>query len=80
MTKKESSGRKAIESYIKHEDIIDNAVKLGKAKKLKVEATEGNSSKGDIRVASKDSEVFLDLLGKTIDMNQIKRSKKNNDR
>lgn len=75
MTKKESAGRKAIESYIKHEDIVDSAVNLGKSKGLKVEATEGNSSKGDIRVASEDSELFLDLLGRIIDTNQAKRSK-----
>lgn len=29
---KKNSGRKAIESYIKHEDMVDNAVKLGKAR------------------------------------------------
>lgn len=74
MTEK-SSARKAAESTLKHEDIVDNAVKLGKEKGLKVEATTGNDPKGDIKVDRKDSKEFLDLLGSTIDKNQAERGK-----
>ena len=70
---KKSTGRQAIDAYIKHEDIVDNAVKLGKANRLDVEPTEGNDPKGDIKVASKDRAAFLKLLGQTIDKNQAKR-------
>ena len=72
---KKSSGRKAIESYIKHEDMVDNIVKLGNAKNLDVRSTEDNDPKGDVKVASKDREAFLILLGETIDKNKAKRSK-----
>ncbi len=72
---KKSSGRKAIESYIKHEDMVDNAVKLGKKNNLDVSPTEGNDPKGDVKVASKDRDAFLKLLGETIDKNKAKRSK-----
>ena len=72
---KKSTGRKAIDAYIKHEDIIDNAVKLGKANGLAVEPTVGNDPKGDVKVATKDRKAFLKLLGETIDQNQAKRSK-----
>lgn len=69
-----SAGRKAIESYTKHEDLIDNAVNLGKQVGLDVSATEGNDPKGDVRVAAKDKDAFLKLLSDTIDINQAKRS------
>lgn len=72
---KKSSGRKAIESYIKHEDMVDNAVKLGKANGLDVSPTEGNDPKGDVKVKVKDTNAFLKLLGETIDKNQAKRGK-----
>ena len=72
---KKNTGRKAIDAYIKHEDIIDNAVKLGKANGLDVEPTEGNDPKGDIKVASKDRATFLKLLGETIDQSKANRSK-----
>ncbi|MBF2057349.1 MAG: hypothetical protein IGQ45_09020 [Cyanobacterium sp. T60_A2020_053] len=75
MTETRSSGRKAIDSYIKHEDIVDNAVKLGQKNGLKVEATQGNDSKGDIKVAKEDSKKYLDLLADTIDKNQARRNK-----
>lgn len=68
-----SAGRKAIDSYIKHEDLVDNAVKLGKQLGLNVSATEGNDPKGDVRVSAKDKAEFLNTLGKTIDANQAKR-------
>ncbi len=74
---KKSSGRKAIESYIKHEDMVDNAVKLGRANGLDVSPTEGNDPKGDVKVIGKDTEAFLKLLGETIDKNQAKRGKNN---
>lgn len=74
---KKSSGRKAIESYIKHEDMVDNAVKLGRANGLDVSPTEGNDPKGDVKVTGKDTEAFLKLLGETIDKNQAKRGKNN---
>ncbi|EJG0413905.1 TPA: hypothetical protein ACMDSL_002047 [Vibrio parahaemolyticus] len=74
---KKSSGRKAIESYIKHEDMVDNAVKLGKASGLDVSPTEGNDPKGDVKVSAKDTEAFLKLLSETIDKNQAKRGGSN---
>ncbi len=73
MSEKKSSARKAIESTIKHEDIVDNAVNLGKKNSLNVSATEGNDPKGDLKVSKKDSKAFLDILGNTIDKNQAKR-------
>jgi hypothetical protein len=69
-----SAGRKAIESYKKHEDLIDNAVRLGKAAGLDVDATVGNDPKGDVRVAVKDKDRFLELLSNTIDSNRAKGS------
>jgi len=74
---KKSSGRKAIESYIKHEDMVDNAVKLGKDNGLNVSPTEGNDPKGDVKVSTEDTEKFLKLLGETIDKNQAKRGESN---
>lgn len=74
---KKSSGRKAIESYIKHEDMVDNAVKLGRENGLDVSPTEGNDPKGDVKVISRDTNAFLELLGRTIDKNQAKRGKNN---
>lgn len=71
---KKSSGRKAIESYIKHEDMVDNAVKLGLANGLDVSSTEGNDPRGDVKVAAKDADEFLKLLSETIDKNKAKRS------
>lgn len=65
-----STGRKAIDSYIKHEDIVDNAVKLGKKNNLDVSPTDGNDPRGDIRVASKDMKKFIEILGSTIDQQQ----------
>ncbi|WP_017294976.1 hypothetical protein [Geminocystis herdmanii] len=75
MTDTRSSGRKTIDSYIKHEDMVDNAVKLGAKNGLKVEATTENDSRGDIKVAKEDSKKYLDLLGDTIDKNQARRNK-----
>lgn len=71
---KKSSGRKTIESYTKHEDIVDNAVKLGLEKGLDVSSTEGNDPRGDVRVATKDADAFLKLLSETIDKNKARRS------
>lgn len=70
---KKSSGRKAIESYIKHEDMVDNAVKLGLANGLSVSPTEGNDPRGDVKVLAKDSVAFFKLLSETIDKNKAKR-------
>jgi len=41
-----STARKTIDSYTKHEDLIDNAVKLGRQAGLDVSPTEGNDPKG----------------------------------
>jgi hypothetical protein len=68
-----SAGRKAIESHIKHEDLVDNAVKLGQHFGLDVSATEGNDPNGDVRVSAKDKAEFLKALSNTIDSNQAKR-------
>lgn len=74
---KKSSGRKAIESYIKHEDMVDNAVKLGRDNGLDVSPTEGNDPKGDVKVIAKDTKAFLRLLGETIDKSQARRAGNN---
>lgn len=70
---KKSSGRKTIESYIKHEDMVDNAVRLGLTNGLNVSPTEGNDPRGDVKVSAKDSGAFFELLSKTIDKNKAKR-------
>lgn len=69
-----SSGRKAIESYIKHEDLVDKAVELGKRAGLDVTATEGNDPKGDVKVAAKDKDAFFKLLAEKIDSSQARRN------
>lgn len=69
-----STASKAIASYVKHEELIEQAVKLGKQSGLDVNPTEGNDPKGDVRVAAKDKDAFLKLLSDTIDANQAKRN------
>jgi hypothetical protein len=73
MTEKKRTGRKVIEAYTKHEDLIDKAVELGTSHHLNVEATDGNDPKGDIKVAAGDLEDFVDLISKTIKKNQSRR-------
>ncbi|MDN3454741.1 hypothetical protein [Psychrobacter sp. APC 3350] len=62
MKKKMSSARKAAESTLKHEDLVDAIEKLGKSKGLDVEATEGNDKRGDIRVSKKDFEKLMVII------------------
>ncbi|MFB1056716.1 hypothetical protein [Vibrio diabolicus] len=54
MTKKMSAARKAAESTIKHEDLVDAIENFGKKHGLDVKATEGNDPRGDVRVSRKD--------------------------
>jgi len=60
--KKPSAARKAAESTLIHEDLVDAIEALGQANGLDVEATKGNDSRGDLRVKKGD----LDLLIKII--------------
>lgn len=71
MTK--STAQKTIESYIKHEQIIEKAVEIGQQNNLDVSPTEGNDPRGDIRVRKEHVTEFLNLLGDTIDKNQKNR-------
>lgn len=57
--KKMSAARKAAESTLKHEDIVDAIEALGKSIGLDVEATEGNETKGDIRVDKADFDKLI---------------------
>jgi len=68
------TAQKSIESHKKHEELIDKAVKLGEGAGLDVNATLGNDPKGDVRVAARDKDAFLKLLGDTIDSNRKKRN------
>jgi outer membrane protein TolC len=67
-----STAEKTIESYQKHEAIVEKAVESGKNAGYDVEATNGNDSRGDIRVAKDDAQEYLDHLGRTIDGNRNK--------
>lgn len=62
MTKKTSAARKAAESTIKHEDLVDAIEKLGKQNGLDVGATEGNDERGDVRVNKKDFNKLISLI------------------
>ncbi|OQY46453.1 MAG: hypothetical protein B6247_27700 [Candidatus Parabeggiatoa sp. nov. 2] len=71
--KSKSSAQKAIESYIEHEKIVHGIVKMGQFHGLDVEATDKNSSQGDIRVAKDDHDQLLGLIDKTIKKNRGKK-------
>ena len=70
-----STGRRAIESYRKHEALVDGVVRLGLACGLQVAATDNNDPHGDIRVATVDKDDFLAVLGRTIDKRQAERAR-----
>lgn len=57
-----SAARKAAESTIKHENLVDALESLGKRNNLDVEATIGNDPRGDVRVNKKDFEQFILLI------------------
>ncbi|HCE4788166.1 TPA: hypothetical protein NKQ44_002607 [Vibrio parahaemolyticus] len=67
MVKKMSAARKAAESTIKHEDLVDAIEKLGKENGLDVEATEGNDKRGDVRVSRKDFDKLVSLIEKKLE-------------
>jgi hypothetical protein len=52
--KKQSAARKAAESTIKHEDLVDKIEALGQSAGLDIEATSGNDPRGDLRIKAKD--------------------------
>ncbi|BBV29776.1 hypothetical protein STW0522CIT19_12650 [Citrobacter freundii] len=62
MVKKISAARKAAESTIKHEDLVDAIENLGRKNGLDIEATEGNDERGDIRVNKKDLNKLIYLI------------------
>lgn len=62
MKKKMSAARKAAESTIKHEDLVDALESLGKKNGLDVEATTGNDPRGDVRVNKKDFPKFIAVI------------------
>lgn len=62
MIKKMSAARKAAESTLKHEDLVDAIENLGKKNGLDVEATEGNDPRGDVRVSRKDFAKLVALM------------------
>lgn len=62
MAKKKSAARKAAESTIKHEELVDAIENLGKINGLDIEATEGNDTRGDIRVGKKDFNKLVSLI------------------
>ena len=63
------SGKKAIKNHIKHEEIVDAAVKAGKDAGFDVQATQGNNPKGDIKVPKSQAKDF---------QREIRRNIKNN--
>lgn len=67
MVKKMSAARKAAESTIKHEDLVDAIEKLGKGNGLDVEATVGNDKRGDVRVSRKDFDKLVSLIEKKLE-------------
>jgi len=70
--KQKSSAQKAIENDIEHEKIVHAVVKMAQIHGLDVEATDKNSSQGDIRVAKDDHDQLLYLIDKTIQKNSCK--------
>ncbi|HIF5595333.1 TPA: hypothetical protein ACX3CX_004579 [Vibrio parahaemolyticus] len=67
MAKKLSAARKAAESTIKHEDLVDAIENLGKKNGLDVEATEGNDKRGDVRVSKEDFDKLVSLIEKKLE-------------
>lgn len=60
--KKQSAARKAAESTLVHEDLVDAIEALGKAHGLDVEATEGNDPRGDLRVKKSDFQSLMNII------------------
>lgn len=60
--KKLSAARKAAESTIIHEDLVDAIEALGQANGLDVEATRGNDSRGDLRVKKSDFGPLMKII------------------
>lgn len=67
MAKKLSAARKAAESTIRHEDLVDAIENLGKKNGLDVEATEGNDKRGDVRVSKEDFSKLVSLIKKKLE-------------
>lgn len=60
--KKLSAARKAAQSTIIHEDLVDAIEALGQANGLDVEATKGNDSRGDLRVRKSDFDTLMKII------------------
>lgn len=64
--KEPSAARKAAESTIIHEDLVDAIEALGQANGLDVEATKGNDSRGDLRVKKSDFDPLMKIIEEKI--------------
>ncbi|MCF8986285.1 hypothetical protein GIW26_22280 [Pseudomonas syringae] len=60
--KEPSAARKAAQSTIIHEDLVDAIEALGQANGLDVEATKGNDSRGDLRVKKSDFGPLIKII------------------
>lgn len=70
MTKEKSAARKAAESTLKHEDLVDAIVELAQSNNLDAEATKGNDSRGDIRIKKRDLEKLQTIIAEKIKCKQ----------
>lgn len=61
-----SAARKAAESTLIHEDLVDAIEELGKSCGLDVEATTGNDSRGDLRVRKSDFPALMEIIQKKL--------------
>lgn len=57
-----SAARKAAQSTIIHEDLVDAIEALGQSNGLDVEATRGNDSRGDLRVKKSDFGPLMKII------------------
>lgn len=60
--KEPSAARKAAQSTIIHEDLVDAIEALGQANGLDVEATRGHDSRGDLRVRKSDFGPLMKII------------------
>lgn len=71
-TKPPSAARKAAESTLIHEDLVDAIEELGKSQGLDVEATKGNDSRGDLRVRKSDFLILMKIIREKINSENSK--------
>ena len=66
MAKKMTAARKAAESTLKHEDLVEAIESIGRKAGLDIEATDGNDSKGDLRVSKNDFDKLVSIIEKKL--------------